>query len=248
MKDTWNSLKENIKERGTNPFLGTFVIVWIANNWQVVYSFFYFDKDWKLEHKIQYFNNYWENKSFFWNLISVAAITVGILIVTYLFLAISRYLADSFENRVIPFIKRISKGKIVSSEIHEAALERISFLEEKAEIERKAKNSIIQERDELERKINPGTEIVNNQDNDEFARLISKMLALFKRDDIEKIMLNIAKGIGYGNNIPIIDYLLKNGIIELEKKGTSSAGTTNYFYKFTTTGNIFKKSFFEVEV
>lgn len=51
LKEAWDSFKENIKERVTNPFLGTFVLVWIVHNWKVVYAFFFFDKEYNLEKK-----------------------------------------------------------------------------------------------------------------------------------------------------------------------------------------------------
>lgn len=247
VKDMWSSLKENIKDRVTNPFLGTFVIVWIAHNWEVVYSFFYFDKEWKLAAKIKYFNDYWVGKSFFWNLVCVAVITLGILVVTYLFLAISRYMANLFENVIVPNIQRISKGKIVTAEVHQAAMERISFLEEKIEIERKAKIGIIQERDELEKRLYPKEEEAESERlSNDFRRVIEKALLTFRKPDLDKTILSISKSSPFGKDVPIIDFLLKNGIIELERK-SSSGTSTSYYYKFTSLGNEFKKEYFNLE-
>ena len=106
VKDTWDSFKDNVKARITNPFLGTFVLVWIAHNWKVVYAFFYFDSNLNLQSRIEYFKNYWSNKNFVGNLFWVAIITICILIITYMFLAISRYLANVFENELTYSINR----------------------------------------------------------------------------------------------------------------------------------------------
>ena len=57
VREAWDSFKDNIKERVSNPFLGTFTLVWIVHNWKVVYAFFYFDKDWRLQQKIDFFKN-----------------------------------------------------------------------------------------------------------------------------------------------------------------------------------------------
>lgn len=248
VKDVWNSFKDNIKDRVTNPFLGTFVIVWIAHNWEVVYSFFYFDKDWKLETKIKYFKDYWTDKSFFWNLVFVALITIGILIITYLFLALSRYLANLFENVIIPNIQKISKGKIVTAEIHQIALDKISSLETKVEVERKAKNDALAERDEFERKLNESQNPESKIEEDNELKngivisssLIESAKSKFDKEILERTLLNISKGEYFTINNEIIDFLLKNGLVELSRRSSNY-----YFYKFTKTGDLFNKEYFQ---
>jgi hypothetical protein len=150
LKDVWDSFKENIKERVTNPFLGTFALVWIVHNWRVVFAFFNFDKEWKLQNKIDYFNKYWTEHNFIWNLVAVAFITVATLIITYSFLALSRFLANYFENIVIPWIYKLSKGKTVIYETYQKVTNRISELEGRVEEERKLKIEAIGERDRIE--------------------------------------------------------------------------------------------------
>lgn len=164
VKDVWESFKDNFKERVTNPFLGTFTLVWIVHNWRVVYAFFYFDKDWKLQAKIEYFTKYWEDRSFMWNLICVALITLGILIITHLFLAISRWMLNYYENVLIPLIYRWSKGKTYTAEQYNILFEENKKLAEKVEYERKAKNEAIKERDELERRLYQPKEGDNKSD------------------------------------------------------------------------------------
>jgi hypothetical protein len=243
IKEAWDSLKENVKERVSNPFLGTFIIVWIVHNWPIVYSFFYFDNDWKLDKKIKHFNIYWSNNNFFWNLIGTAFITIGILIITYLFLAISRFLANYFENVIIPRIHKMTKGKIVTAETHQSSLNRILFLETKMEEERKLKNEAISDRDELEKRLYNSQKIDNNTKNEfiDYRNTIDSANSIFGKNNFEKTLLSISKGESFESNNAIIDLLLKHGLIELTRRG----GSSFYYYKFTKAGIDFTKQYFK---
>jgi len=245
VKEAWDSIKDNIKERITNPFLGTFVIVWIVHNWPVVYSFFYFDKDWKLERKIKYFNNYWSEHTFFWNLICVALITIGILIITYLFLGLSRFMANYFENVVVPYVSKISKGKVVTVETHQSALDRIISLEAKVEAERKAKNEAINERDELEKRFYAETDKLNtktedSKNDDPLDQIILSLNSNYSEENIENAFVNVAKNYAIGDQNPVIDFFLKNGFIKY--KGRDGYG--NIFYDFTKEGEEFRRKYY----
>lgn len=250
MTEAFDSLKENIKKRISNPFLGTFMIVWIVHNWQVVYAFFNFDNEWKLEGKLKYFNDYWEKNNFFWNLIGVAFISIGVLIITYLFLSLSRYLSNNFENVVIPFIAKISKGEIVTAEKYEEALEKINLLEIKNDSERKAKNEAINELDELQRKIR---EVPSMSTNNELSNIklnynniIDRARKSFDKEKFEKVLLGISKGYPYAANNEMIDFLLKYNLIDLEsKKNNTTTGSTSYYYKYNNLGDEFRNQYFE---
>ena len=125
IKDIWDSFKDNIKDRVTNPFLGTYALVWIVHNWRLVYSFFYFDSKYTLEQRLTFFQKYWTDNNFYLNLIIVALFTVAVLIITYFFLGLSRFLSNYFENVIIPFVYSLSKGKTVTAEVYQEALKRI---------------------------------------------------------------------------------------------------------------------------
>lgn len=260
IKEAWESFKDNIKERVTNPFLGTFVLVWIVKNWKIVYAFFFFDKEWKLQSKIDYFNAYWKEHNFFWNLVFVAFVTIALLILTYFFLAISRFFSNTFENVVIPNIQKISKGKIVTAETHQAVLDKIATLEGKFEAERKAKNDVISERDELEKKFYrtdknndvdyiPKENISNKAEINKpvltanYNAVIEEGLSLFKYKDIEETLMDLDKGYLFGGENKIIDFLLRYDLIELQER-------SNYeeiYYKYTMNGKIFRRQFLDIK-
>lgn len=239
LKDVWDSFKDNIKERATNPFLGTFAVVWIVHNWQVVYAFFYFDKDWKLQQKIDYFNHYWSNKNFFWNLIVVALIAVGILIITYLFLGLSRLLSNYFENVLVPFIYSLSKGKTVTGEVHQQTLEQVDRWKVRFEEERKSKIELEEERDELEKRLKQSIEPENILKDENFAEIINIARSRFTKEDLEKTLLGVSKKYGFPSDDNVIDFLLKDNLIELDRRSG-----TNFYYRFSARGNRFKEQYF----
>lgn len=295
VKEVWDSFKDNIKERVTNPFLGTYLLVWIVHNWRVVYAFLNFDKDYKLQNKIDYFNKYWTEHSFIWNLLGVALITVGVLIITYLFLALSRFLSSSFENIIIPFVYKLSKGKTVTYETYQKELNRVVVLESRVEEERKLKNQALSERDSIENLYSKLLEEKNSfektreevrqeqekliqgkdelraereqlikernkfiQDQEKIEDVFKNPNASTKRDysqtinsvkdsirlhQLEETMLDILKGFHFIASNESIDYLLKQGFIQLGNKTRNNESV----FKFTEDGEEFRKQFFTSE-
>lgn len=247
IKDAFNSFKDNIKERISNPFLGTFLLVWVIHNWQLVYSFFYFDSDWKLQKRIEYFKQYWTEHTFLWNLLIVALLTVCVIVITYMFLALSRLITNYFENVVIPFVHTLTKGKIVTREIHQNALNRIETLEQKVEAERKLKNEAILERDELERKTAEPTKTtvnleVSDSPSGEYTGLIKLATDTLNSEDFDQKLINISKGFFFNRGPePNIDFLLKLGLIYVVERNSTSG---NIKYTFTEDGLRFKKEYY----
>jgi len=106
VKDTLNSMLENIKERTTNPFLGTLIVVWVIKNWTLVYSLLYFDSAFKLKDRLNYISHYFSDHSFIWNMMYVILITLAVLILTYILLSISRLVTDTQERIIVPMISK----------------------------------------------------------------------------------------------------------------------------------------------
>jgi hypothetical protein len=153
VKETIESIKYNITEKFTNPFLGSFIIVWIVHHWSIVYAFFYFDKDYSLEKRIQFFEMYWVNHSFLGSLFGAAGIALLVIIFTFLFLAATKYLSNIYRNVLIPLADKYSKGNVVTNVTYQIAIDKIKELDKKIEEERRQKNTLISERDEFERRL-----------------------------------------------------------------------------------------------
>ncbi|WP_377717329.1 hypothetical protein [Pseudofulvibacter geojedonensis] len=60
IKDFLISFRDNFKEKTRNPFLGTYVIVWIVLNWELIYTLFNFDDNYKLENKVAFIKAYYK--------------------------------------------------------------------------------------------------------------------------------------------------------------------------------------------
>lgn len=127
-------------------------------------------------------------------------------------------------------------------------MDRINILETKVEEERRAKNIALNEINDLEKRLyGPDKQVEENVEenisDDGFQRLIDTVNNSYKREIVEKPLLNISKRSSFAADNQIIDFLLKNALIEYY--GSSSAGgSTRYRYKFTTFGDEFRRRYF----
>ncbi|WP_316633808.1 hypothetical protein [uncultured Flavobacterium sp.] len=104
MLEAFSSVLNNYKNKIKNPFFGTFVGVWLIRNWILVYSIFSFDKEYKMQNKIDYINKYFEKKLFWNEFIINVCISFSVLGITYLLLAGSRVLTDFYYKILEPKI------------------------------------------------------------------------------------------------------------------------------------------------
>lgn len=240
LSEAIDSFKENIKQKIANPFLGTLLLVWIVKNWKVVYAFFFFDKEHKLQNRIDYFNSYWKEHNFIWNFVGVVLLTILILVVTYLFLALSRFISSYYENVIIPQIQKWSKGKIVAAETHQIAIDRISVLESKVEVERRAKVELQNEIERLENRKLSNED--SNLPSENFSDIASRLDQNFEKDAIKAVFTDIAQNLSVKSANSIVEFLLNNALIEYKTHSAGNPG--NRYYKFTTRGNEFRKEYF----
>ena len=98
------SLFSSIKQKTTNPFLGTLIVVWSISNWSLLYSFFTFDSYTNLEKRIASVEKYITDHQMFLNLIICIIESIIVLISTYFLINLSRYIINIYENRVTPLV------------------------------------------------------------------------------------------------------------------------------------------------
>lgn len=108
IKDTFISFKDNFKERISNPFLGTYLAVWLIRNWDLIYSLFNFDDEYSLKEKIKFIESYYENHEFLVDLSINILWTFAVLITTYILMNLSRLIVNLFEKRLSPWIYQIT--------------------------------------------------------------------------------------------------------------------------------------------
>ena len=53
-----NSFFSNIKDKLTNPYFGTLIIVLIIHHWDLIFGVFNFDEGFTLDKKLEFINNY----------------------------------------------------------------------------------------------------------------------------------------------------------------------------------------------
>jgi hypothetical protein len=154
VKDTLNSVFDNLKERTTNPFLGTLIVVWTLKNWELVYSLFYFDSSLKLDDRLAKITDHFKDQSFLLNMGSVILITMGVLILTYTLLSLSRLVTDAYERIVIPVISKLTdRSSVVLKSEYVILQEVVKKLEVRLEEERLAKVAAQTERDSVDAKL-----------------------------------------------------------------------------------------------
>lgn len=114
MKETFDSVWGSVKDRFTNPFLGTFLFVWIVRNWSLVYGLFIFDKACDMIYKLNYvkehFKNYRVLEEFKINLLW----TLGIVVLVYLSLAMFQYITNFYQLGIKKINSRFDKINIES--------------------------------------------------------------------------------------------------------------------------------------
>lgn len=154
IKDFLISFKDNFKEKTRNPFLGTYLVVWIIRNWLLVYTLFNFDEKHNLDFKVNFIKTYYSENDFISNLLTNILWSFGILILTYALLNVSRFIVNISEKQITPWIHKISDSKsiILKGEYDKLKQEK-NLIENKLESERENRVKLLNEISRLENRI-----------------------------------------------------------------------------------------------
>jgi len=154
IKDLLISFKDNFKDKTRNPFLGTYLIVWIIRNWELIYTLFNFDDTQKLNDKLTFIKNYYAEVSFLEGLLTNILWAFGLLILTYLLLNISRFITNLSEKQITPWVYKMTDSKsIVLKETYDNLRNENKQLELQLEKERESKGRLQNEISKLDEKI-----------------------------------------------------------------------------------------------
>ncbi len=157
IKQLFLAMRDKSKPKSTNPFLVALFSVWVIINWKLVYSFFNFDSDTKLDEKITCLESYLQTKTFMLRILEAIGITFLVLIVTYILLNISRFVVNFFEKSITPWIYKLTdKGSVVKKSDFIKLEEELVKLENKFEEERIKRNEALAEIEKLEKKLAMG--------------------------------------------------------------------------------------------
>src|SRR5690606_12684257 len=203
------SFFETIKERISNPFFGTLILVLIGRNWELIYSLFNFESSDKRLDRISIINTYFEDKSFVGELAYNLLLTIGLMLLGYTLIVLTRTLSIWIEYNVMPLItkKVISSEVVPSKQFKDTAKERDDYFD-RYENERKRLREIIDDYDTLRENFQKTSETFNKL-SEEHEKLTQKNIDLEGR--ISELNERI-KEINFKNS----EYKTKNN--ELNKK------------------------------
>jgi len=137
------SFKDSISQKATNPFLGTYLGVWLLRNWDLVYAVFNFDKGDNLQTRLAYIDHYYSHYPFLKNLVCNIAIAFGVLLATYLVLGVSRIIVKAYNEVFTPFLSKLfDKTSIVTRERHQLEVDANTELEDKIDEIREDKSKL----------------------------------------------------------------------------------------------------------
>jgi hypothetical protein len=256
IKDIILSFKENIKQKTTNPFFGTLILVWVIHNWELIYTFFNFESTKNLKDRIDYLSNYFSTIPFIKNLLLCIGITFAVLIATYVFLNFSRLIINIFEKKLTPWIYKITdKSSVVLKEDYQLVQAERNQLFTKVEEEKTAKLKAQGEVTKLEEKISEllaSKDITiedvidsNNDNSYDNSKLISLILDDEKKRKIFDKLIDSSNNDDWfevtKENMNDVNYFLRTDIIQITNKHDNNSNFRKY--NFTDFGNNLKRDY-----
>lgn len=149
VNEVFLSFKDNIRKT-RNPFFGTFIIVWLLSNWELILTLFNLHLYETMDEKVAALRNYFGYESLAWGFFLNAVITLIVMMVVFAFLHAAKYITLVSERKVGPWVYR--KGDqssiVLKAELDEMTAHR-DRLNVKLEEARKNLLETIRERDRL---------------------------------------------------------------------------------------------------
>lgn len=157
-----NSFFSNIKDKLTNPFFGTLIIVLLIHHWQLWYAVFNFDQDCTLNDKISFIKNYSIVNLTFWKITYDIAQAIFLMLLGYLIIIGTRSLVLWIEFGLMPSItgRIVNKDVVRRTEYNDVVKEREQYFDQ---YEEQRKNVRI-----FSKTIDEQTEQIKQKDKDLF--------------------------------------------------------------------------------
>lgn len=137
-----NSFFNNIKDKLTNPYFGTLIIVLTIRHWELIFGIFNFDTEFTLDKKLEFVKNYIENnitwESFLWD----AFQALLYMFIGYLIVLLTRSIVLFIEFGIMPFItgKIVNKNVVRRTEYEEVVKEREQYFDQYEEQRKYVRN------------------------------------------------------------------------------------------------------------
>ncbi|SFB79186.1 hypothetical protein SAMN04487891_102355 [Flagellimonas taeanensis] len=235
IESTYDSVKDKLK----NPFYGTLFVVWVIRNREFIYNVFFNDSI-TSDKRLELIREHFLNWSSLLNFLGTILISLGLMILIYASLNLSRFIVELSERILKPWIQQLfSKTSIVSREDYIQLEKERDYFQKKYSEERIEKIRLQRELDEIvlnnisdnnfeknnNDEISPSyikkeyNEILDKAILEDFSTLIALINDL---DTLETIRKKI--------DVSTVDYFLSKNIVQAYLNGNT------YFYKFTALG------------
>ncbi|MBT0608234.1 hypothetical protein [Aequorivita echinoideorum] len=137
-----NSFFSNIKDKLTNPFFGTLIIVLLIDYWELWYALFNFDEGFTLNDKIIFIENYVLNNITFWSFVWNIAQAIIFMFAGYLIVVGTRSIVLWIEFYLMPLItgKIINKNVVRKKEYDDVVKEREEYFDQYEEQRQNVRN------------------------------------------------------------------------------------------------------------
>ena len=136
MLEAFKSLGNTFVNRIRNPFGGTFLLIWVAYHWRLIFSLFNFDSRHTLSDKIKIIESYYDTSKS-WDLVWFPVLLTFLSIILYLiFQHISLAIFTFFDRWVKPIVlKTVDKNQIIAkSDFEKVELEASEYQKKLKEI------------------------------------------------------------------------------------------------------------------
>jgi hypothetical protein len=212
-KDFFQSFKDDLSKRTTNPFLGTYLLVILFRNWRLIFVLFNFDDSHSLDEKLKIIDEYFNSISIFWYLAENVLYTFTVLIVTYILLNIARLITNFFEKIVTPRIIEFSDSRgIVEKKLYDEAIDKIDNLKKNNEEKAMKIESLESKLEKIQTNLNDSEQKLIRKER-EF--LTGKLILT----DLKYTFLRFSRDIRNGDPLSISDADDSRNVTELIKIG-----------------------------
>jgi hypothetical protein len=230
-----NSFFSNIKDKLTNPYFGTLIIVVIIHHWELIFGIFNFDEIFTLEKKLEFVKNYIATNITWESFLLDALQALLYMFIGYLIVLLTRSIVLFIEFGIMPFITRkiVNKNVVRKTEYDEVVKEREEYFDQYEEQRNYVRN--------FSKTIDEQTEQIKQKDENllKQTNTISKTIKIL---DSTKEELESFKNESSKKSLQIDQ--LKNSIEFLEKENSSyNEKTMGYEHLFFNGQN---KNFYSI--